>query len=614
MRFTNDGPDVTEIVAWAQRRARDQGRLVDRMRQVTDLYNGDVVIPLPEMDRNEDPAIANVVAEGLDNQADRIASVLPNLYFPPLRPGIDVSEAKARTRTRATQGWWQYNKMEVFLRRRARHLIGYATSPVLLVPDFDNHRPKWVYRDPLNTFPLMSDNPDDMTPADCIFKYKKSLGWLLKHFPNEIHGLNGYNPRHVDPQEDFDLIEYNDADVTVIAVLGNARNTWDIQVGDKPYAELTRYPNRAGICLAVTPGRVTLDRRKGQYDGTVGMFKAQARLMALNMIAIERGIFPDRFLVSQPGSQARIVDGPYDGRTGMVNVLAPGSDIKELTGQANPAAAQMEATLERNIRVSAGISADQSGESPTNIRTGKRGDAVLSAVLDPPIQAAQEMLAESLREETKRGIAIVKAYWGTEKKSFYVGTKFGKNPGPVTYTPNKDFEDDNCVVTYPMAGADANGQIIGIGQRIGLGMLSKYSAMELDPMIADPILEKKRTQQESLENAIMTTIEQQAAQGMLPPHDAARIGVLVVSGMNLFDAVDKVQKEAQARQATAAPTPSEGQVAPPESQPGLAQPGMGAEQPTIAPPDAGPTNFSDLLRTLARPRSEAAAESRAGGG
>ena len=77
----------------------------------------------------------------------------------------------------------------------------------------------------------------------------------------------------------------------------------------------------------------------------------------------------------------------------------------------------------------------------------------------------------------------------------------------------------------------------------------------------------------------MASVQQQAQQGVIPPADLAKIMNLVLTNkMDLAEAVEKVNREAQERQATAAPMGS------PETMPGLGAPGMGMEQPAGLPP------------------------------
>ena len=586
------GPSIEKIVEMLTERRRTQSVVVENMRLLRDAYNGDIVVPLPEMDRNEQVSVANLISTGLDQSAMRIASTVPDVYFPPVKPGDNASEKRARTRKRATLGWWEANKMPLKLRRRARYLIGYASSPVVLRPDFKRGIARWEVRNPLTAYPCPTEDPDDLIPPDVIYTYRRPLKWLMSMYPEKVQRLSVSKDFSVDMQ--FEIMEYIDADAIVTVVVGEKPTNDNSYYEPTPtfsryLIELERIPNRTGMPLSVVPGRITLDRPMGQFDGLIGMYQQQARLMALETIAVERGIFPDTYLVSRPGESAKFIAGPFDGRTGMVNVIA-GGEVREAGMGTNLSANNIIDRIERNMRITSGTPAEFGGESTSNIRTGKRGDAILSAVVDFPVQEAQEILSQSLAEENIRAIAIAKSYFGNERKSFYVSAR--KNRGHVDYVPNKDFETDDNSVTYAYAGADANALVIGLGQRVGIGTMSKQTAQEIDPLVADPEQEHDRVIAESLEQAMLQSIQMQAQQGAIPPADLARIMSLVIRDKkDLAGAVEAVQKEAQKRQATAVPQGA------PEAMPGLAMAGMGAEAPVEAPP-AGPPNLDALLAQL----------------
>ena len=582
------GPSVEQIAAILHERMQAQGPIIENMRQLRDTYNGDLVIPLPEMDKREKSAVANLITTGLDQTAMRIASTMPNVYYPALKEGDSASEKRARTRKRATLGWWEANKMPIKMRRRARWFIGYSSSPVVLRPDTKWGAARWDIRDPLNTFPSTGEDPDSMTPDNCIFVYTRSRAWMQARYPDALSRLKTLKVQK--PDDLIRIAEYTDAEVTVLMASSVIKpNPWDADMSGVPHVELERVHNRTGMCLAVVPQRITLDRPMGQFDSLVGMYTLQSKLMALEVIAVERGIFPDTYLVSRPGETARFVAGPYDGRSGQVNVVQ-GGDIREMAANPGFATNGMMDRIERAQRIASGTPAEFGGESTTNVRTGKRGDAILSATVDFPIQEAQEVFAASLQEENKRAIAIAKTYFGNERKSFYVSGRGAK--GHVDYVPNKDFEDDNNVVSYSHSGADANSLVVGLGQRIGIGIMSKQTAQEIDPFIADPELEKDRVISEGLEQALLQSIQTQASQGAIPPADVAAIAALVASDkMDLAEAVTKIHEEAQKRQATPAPAGA------PETMPGLGAPGMGAEQPAQAPA-GGPADLQGFLASL----------------
>ena len=96
--------------------------------------------------------------------------------------------------------------------------------------------------------------------------------------------------------------------------------------------------------------------------------------------------------------------------------------------------------------------------------------------------------------------------------------------------------------------------------------------MAIDPLVEDPEFEHDSVIAEQLEAALLSSLQQQAAEGAIPPADLARIMALVSNNeLELAEAVERVQKEAQERQA------KEVEAMSAEAMPGLAQPGMGAE-------------------------------------
>jgi hypothetical protein len=322
--------------------------------------------------------------------------------------------------------------------------------------------------------------------------------------------------------------------------------------------------------------------------------------MALEVLAVERGVFPDTYLISRQNEVADFVAGPFDGRTGQVNIVK-GGDIREQNLNPGFATTGVMDRLERAQRVSSSIPAEYGGESQSNVRTGRRGESIISAATSFPIQEAQEVFADALAEENRRAVAVMKACFGRQRQSFLV-TWEGRRAQAVDYVADEVFDTDVNSVTYPAAGSDANALIVGLGQRVGLGMMSKRTASELDPMVSDPEFEEDRVTAEALTAALLASLQAQAQQGAIPPHDLAAIAAYVRQNKgDIFAAVEAVQKAAQERQANSGPpgTPT-GPVAPgaPEAQPGLAAPGAGAEQPTVGPAPAGLDNFSGLLQSL----------------
>jgi hypothetical protein len=140
-----------------------------------------------------------------------------------------------------------------------------------------------------------------------------------------------------------------------------------------------------------------------------------------------------------------------------------------------------------------------------------------------------------------------------------------------------------------------NGLVVGLGQRLGTGLMSKESAREADPLISDPDLEHDRIIQEGIEAALLSSIQQQAVDpaGPYQPEDLAYLTRLVVEqNVTLYEAVKRTDQRARDRQAAMVEPTA------PEAMPGLAQPGMGAESQMAPPPAAGGGGLEALLSQL----------------
>jgi len=575
-----------EVVSIYDTRSSAHSRRKARQKQVRDQYNGDIVVPLPEISRTEQAAVANLLAQGLDQTAMRIASVTPNLLCPPTDNHSDRARQYAAIRKHAIYGWWEQSAMDLHLAKRARHFIGYSEAVTQIRWDAKVGIPRWVNRDPLCSYPSPVVTSDSV-PADIVFGYERPVEWLRQHYPDAHAKL--FKNVETEAHSQVTLIEYmNDEEMTLVAYRGIYTGLHG--TSGPVCALLEQTENRIGRTPATVSDRISLDDPVGQFDGIMGMFQQQAKLMALEVLAVEKGVFPDTWLIGNAGEQPKIVN-PANGITGEIGVVR-GGELRDMQLQpgfmTNPAIDR----LERAQRLQANIPAEFGGESASNIRTNRRGEAVLAATVNFGVAEAQKTIARGMTTENQLAIAMAKEYDPDRPKSFYVS--FGKTHGQVDYTPSKHFTSDANKVSYSHAGADMNNLVISGGQRVQMGTLSKKSFMLVDPLVEDVEAEADAVVAEQLEESLLAGIQQQAAGGAIPPSDLARIIRLVKEDKaNLAEAVEKVQREAQERQAEmVAPTA-------PEAQPGIAQPGAGAEAMTAAPPgEEGPGGLRDMLAQL----------------
>jgi hypothetical protein len=572
------------------------------MKMIQSIYNGTMEVPLPDMEQNSMPSTPNLLAAGVDQMAGRITSVIPSITFSSVKPGVRSYDREAQTAARVISGWWQEDRMPLKMKQRGRHLIAYGMSPVVIRWDHEEHRPTWQIRHPLETYPSTDIIPGQLKPSDCIFAYRRSASWMRsKGYGDKLTALMGRNDMPNDAS--ILLIEYIDAQETHLLAAGYKLNdpygaSYELTLTGDTLRGITleQYPNFGDDCPVVVPMRLTLDTAAGQFDNMIGMYYQQAKLMALEVIAVEKGIFPDTYLISRAGEVGRFLDGPHDGRTGMVNIIA-GGDIREIQSQPGYLTNPTIDRLERNQRVTAGIPAEFGGESGSNIRTGRRGDSVLSAVIDYPVAEAQETFAFSLEHENVIAMELAKAYDGSNKRTIFVGT--GNAARPVSYIANEDFEHVEHVVAYPAAGSDLNSLIIGIGQRVGLGIMSKKTASSLDPYIDNPEVEHDQIIAEGLEQALVSGMQQQAATGAIPPVVIAKVMRLVRDDkMEMAEAFDKVLADAAAEKE--AQQMDQGPISPDGMSADAAIAAMAGPQgqPAIGPPAPSQQNLGNLLNTL----------------
>lgn len=590
------------------------------MREIDDIYANNATIPLPDAGKDVKPSTPNLLAQGVDQTAARIASVIPQIIFSagPTKSGVDkrTTERRARTAQRAITGWWQSDRMSLKLKHRARHLVAYGISPVVTRYDEDCQRPKWKVRDPRTTYPTVADYSENPVPEDVIFAFKRPVAWLVNHgYAEHLTAVTGKQPRDLGADTSMQLIEHVTPEGTCLYLTGISDPYRSERDGTTIWTpptymsdpnslrcvplEMATLPKE--IMLATVPSRIALNGPAGQFDTMVSTFYTWARLAALEILAIEKGIFPDTYLIGRPGEQPDFIDGPHDGRTGKVNIVQGGTILTE---QYTPGYMTNSAIdrMERSQRLTAGIPSEFGGESGDNIRTARRGDAVLSGVIDHPIAEAQEVLAVALEAENRAAIALAKMHDGSAPVSIYVNV--GNERQEVTYIANDVFDHDEHVVSYPVTGTDINTLLMTNGQRVGLGTMSKRTAMETDPAIANPEWEHDRIIAEGLEQALVSGIQQQTASGAFPPVMVAKVMALVEGDrMELAEALNKVAedaaKEAQAQQQQQMAGPG---AAPQTADQMAAGPSAAALTGSPIPgPTPGQVSLGQLMSTVRKP-------------
>ncbi len=595
-----------EIVSIYNQRSNDSGHMQQVMREVLDLYQGDIAVPLPEFQSDERPGIANIARAGIDQKAQRIASVFPEMSCSPTRPN-KTEIRKAGERTRALYGMHEWNKTPRKLRRVARHLVAYASAPIVVRASFESQLPTFDARSPLGCYAAPTGDPDLMVPTDCIFATRRSMGWLKAKFPEQWGKLWSKEDTQDTP---IDLLEYVDSEV--VWLLAAKRGTDGRSVWDHEYAiaqnaihtvtavePLSMYPNRAGIVPVVIPGEITLGPQKSTYTQIIGMYQAAAALDALSLVAQRKGVLQEEWLIANPGEEPELVQAanPVTGTPGIVK----GASLTNRSVDPQFGSRIAVGDRERAMRLTAGLPAELGGEAATNVRTGRRADQLLSAVLDFPVQEAHKLIEESLEHVNEVFIRMDHGYFKTLPKVFAVN--FAGEKGDLAYTPEDLWpKADGSLATrskvsYFAAGLDAGDRIVALGQRLGMGTISAETVMRHDPLVDDVEGERSKTTAESIERAILTQIQTLAAdpQSPLSTEDYTLLLKRVRAGDAIDEAWAAVQEAIQQRQAEAAAQAEQAQALPGAPQ---AMPGAGPEaqvNPQIQGPPEDLSNLNSLL-------------------
>jgi len=609
---------MEEIVTIMRNRQASNSRLLDHMIEVRNRYNADWVLPAVTADDvpEQSAGVPLLIAETIDNLGMRAASVLPDVRAIALDPdkmsGVRSYEF-AQVRRKAVGYSWAKSRMNLALRRAYRHIAGYATATLVVVPDLRAGLPIVECRDPLLSYPEPKA-PEDLTPIrNCGFVYSKATEWIRSTYPQARTENGGVVPpvTSTDEAVTWDLVEWVDEYCTVIGVLGPTE--WRDRSGrvtSQParpmegmapqHFELSRVPNLTGMCPAATPRRVTLDSISSQVAQVTGIVDLMARLQALQIIAAEKAIFPDRYIIGEATRTPRLVNGDWaDGRTGEVNLLMDAKSIGSMPSTPDPVGQQMIDRLERNVRVSTGLNPTFGGETYGSLRTGRGIDSMLSASVDPRIQEMQEVMVPELEQINECILETYRSYW--PRRKYTVFAPLSGDTEASVFVPGQHVESPANAVVYPFPGMDVQGVTIILGQLYGMKAVSLDTVRRRHPNISDAEAEQKRVEHEVLEQTVLESLAQQAQAGTLSPAYLAKVARHRQKSDTMFDAVEKADAEVRAEQAKQADEAAAQQPGAPASemlQPGLAPPGAPAPVMPLPPgaplPPAGPEGIGPL--------------------
>lgn len=570
--------------------------IIRKMQEIQYHYEADIVLPMVDVadEPNMPDLTPSLITDVVDGLSLRAASVKPSVYSPALDPYKEVgvrSKQMATDRRRILSATYHNSGWALLRRRYFRHLNAYDTASIFVEPDFRTGMPKIRVRDPLRTFPEVRALETMEPPEHVAFITRYSGAYLRDRFPKVRGELGGPISEH-DTTELWDVFEWVDSEQIRLGLLGPIYNN-----GDHIYHDYTQFsgpwmpltdpvPNMTGMCTAVTPGAVSLHRIGNRLNSLLENAKWQSKLLALDILAQEKAVFPDMYIMASRGQSPRLADGEWhDGRDGDINIITDADRVGTLNQMPDPRTSQMVDRLERNFRVSAGLSPMFGGETPgAALRTGKALNEMAGISVDPRILELHEIDETWMPKVNEAILACYKGYWPDKKYTLFSG--WSGDRGQVEFVPSKTIETVDNTVSYSIPGADIVQVTQVLGSMLGAKTISAETFQRHHPWIEDPHAEQTRIIDETLERGAIEGMLQQVVAGQIPMSVFARIRKKMQDGQkDVFQATVEVDEEIRAEQAQAQQVAQEGQQAQMDQaqQSLMAQMGMAAGVASAAP-------------------------------
>ncbi len=585
------------VIPTLENRRRSEVKSKLEMADVASRYHGDYVIPLKNTSGSttEMPMVAAMVlANAIEDGAQRANESDPTILAPEA-PNARNTEARGERATLRRKAWaahWHDSQMALKRARAFRHFFAYGTFHLEVRPDFGDQRAKTITRNPLYSYPEPRD-PDDVRPPHDIASLMLVSGpALLAQYPDreDVKALIG----PFGDQQMWEVVRWVDDDHFLVGIVGiqhESRRSDLVLKSDfnRMNLFLQGHPNRLGKVPVICPTAVTLDRIQSAIARAMPVSDLMNRVAALNYIAVEKEVIPDRYVVGADGRRPLIISNGGNwapGESGVMNVLEDVKSIGTLSPTPGAMTPSLLAQLERSVRMTTSSPSLNQGEISGSIRSGQTVSQLNSYAIDPGMKEAHMVMSYALTYANQCVAEVELAYW--PKRRYTAFTGWDGDNAVVEYTPEEIWEETKANnVRYPFPGMDVVNATLAIAQMNQTGMLSRKTGRMMHPLVTDPLTEEHERAAEVLDQAMEISIAQQIAAGQLALTDAARARQLVEEKrLSLADAILAAQAEAQERQVSIPPPAAEDQIAPPESAAGLNDPNAGGQAPL--PPEPAP--------------------------
>ena len=537
---------------------------------------------LEMMDESLLPA-PNLLMSGLDRLAQKLGRV-PNLRVDLTNPrDSERSKRKKEKLERIITSFDSMQNLKGQLPQVARWLPGYGFAVFIITTKQDadgNTYPCAELRDPYDCYPGYYGA--NQMPEELVTVRKVPVNELVTLYPElkayyddpeankSKESIKAYTTYAYQDYEDGSWENSNDSGGNIIEYM-NLEGTYIVHIGSGKIVDFVPNPLKSGPAFVVAK-RYSFDQLQGQFDQTIGLMAAMAKINIMSVIAMEDAVFTETNVVGE------IESGQYRKGRFAVNYLTPGSQVVKPVNNLPYQLFEQVGRIERHLRVVAGYPVQDDAISPNSFVTG-RGLEELQSGVSLMVREYQSVLSKALEEVDYKRLELDELLFNKTRKplSGYIrGAAFSENYTPGTDI-NKNYKTTRVYGT--MAGFDEPQKIITGLQLLQAGIIDRQTMQEEMDGLQDLTKINDRITKERAERVLFESLLARSQQG-----DAQAISAIseIYRNPNKIDDILESFFAEEAQQ---------------QQQQQVAQ----AQQGAI--PGQGPTNIQDVFAQIAAGQS-----------
>ena len=188
----------------------------------------------------------------------------------------------------------------------------------------------------------------------------------------------------------------------------NEEGTYIVHPASGKIVDFVPNPLQSGPAFVVAK-RFSFDQIQGQFDQTIGLMSAMAKINIMSVIAMEDAVFTETNVVGE------IESGQYRKGRFAVNYLTPGSQVVKPVNNLPYQLFEQVGRIERHLRVVAGYPVQDDAISPNSFVTG-RGLEELQSGVSLMVREYQQVLSKALEDVDYKRLELDEVLFSQKRK------------------------------------------------------------------------------------------------------------------------------------------------------------------------------------------------------